>query len=574
LGLAPALSAAEPSAGEVLAAALAALGGEARLAELTSRETTGALEVSGLTGSWRSRARADGRLRLDIDLQVLQLERAFDGASGWERRNDSVTPVEGDALAALTRAALFQPLLSYHQRAVPVALLGREPVAEREAWVLEFQPRLDVRERFYLDTETRLPLREVHSVGATSGADDRTITYGDYRAVAGVMLPFSVVTEVGGRVQALTVAEYRLDAPMPDSLFANPIPMAADVPFEVTLSAIPHQLFKEDDGVWEEGDTESWVFHVLVHEAHGRSVEPLSAVLELRSGGASVSRTELSATALAALRGVRFTGLAEQKEVFDLLHYLSQPKELEIDRMVYRLRLRLPDGSEITKELEIPVQRYRPKSDLIFPLRGNFMVLGGHDFNEPHKGEWSQHYALDIVALGEHFELTRGSGVSSGEGSGRTNEDFVTWGAQVLAPADGVVVFARNDVPDNPRPGTIDLSSLGQLPDPVNAIAGNNVILDHGNGEYSLLGHLIQGSVRVESGQRVTQGQVLGLLGNSGNSDAPHLHYHLMAGPVLFQSDGLPARFGNVVLDLLGEPIAIPSPKRGIPLTAQPVGKE
>ena len=48
------------------------------------------------------------------------------------------------------------------------------------------------------------------------------------------------------------------------------------------------------------------------------------------------------------------------------------------------------------------------------------------------------------------------------------------------------------------------------------------------------------GSVRVHKGDRVTRGQVIGLVGNTGNSVAPHLHFQVMAGPSSFASNGLP----------------------------------
>jgi murein DD-endopeptidase MepM/ murein hydrolase activator NlpD len=115
-----------------------------------------------------------------------------------------------------------------------------------------------------------------------------------------------------------------------------------------------------------------------------------------------------------------------------------------------------------------------------------------------------------------------------------------------LAPADGVVVYARNDVPDQPKPGKADRDLFVGLPEPMWAVGGNCVVLDHGNDEFSYLGHLQKSSVTVEKGAKVKQGQVLGLLGSSGNAQGPHLHYHLMAGGVMYRSDGLPSRFLNV----------------------------
>ena len=61
-----------------------------------------------------------------------------------------------------------------------------------------------------------------------------------------------------------------------------------------------------------------------------------------------------------------------------------------------------------------------------------------------------------------------------------------------------------------------------------------------GNGFFAFYGHLQKGSVTVNRGERVKRGQVLGRLGNSGNSSAPHLHFHIMNGPSVLGSDGLP----------------------------------
>ena len=102
------------------------------------------------------------------------------------------------------------------------------------------------------------------------------------------------------------------------------------------------------------------------------------------------------------------------------------------------------------------------------------------------------------------------------------NEDFYTFGMEIIAPADGKVTFASNDVPDNKKPGKIDSDVFMKMSDPISAFPGNNVIIDHGNGEFSFLAHMKMGSVSVKTGDTVKAGQVIGLLGNSGNSDGPH----------------------------------------------------
>ena len=82
-------------------------------------------------------------------------------------------------------------------------------------------------------------------------------------------------------------------------------------------------------------------------------------------------------------------------------------------------------------------------------------------------------------------------------------------------------------------------------------VAGNHVILDLGNGEYAVLGHFQNGSVRVAAGDHVEPGQVLGLTGNSGNSSEPHIHFHLQDGATVAPGGwtGIPARFDHFLAD-------------------------
>jgi murein DD-endopeptidase MepM/ murein hydrolase activator NlpD len=111
----------------------------------------------------------------------------------------------------------------------------------------------------------------------------------------------------------------------------------------------------------------------------------------------------------------------------------------------------------------------------------------------------------------------------------------------VLAVADARVVSIINDLPENAGANPQE----GRRPT-VETISGNTVILDLGNGAYALYGHLQPGSVLVHPGEAVHTGQVLAKLGNSGNSDAPHLHFQLMDAPSALGAEGLPyaiARF-------------------------------
>ena len=103
-----------------------------------------------------------------------------------------------------------------------------------------------------------------------------------------------------------------------------------------------------------------------------------------------------------------------------------------------------------------------------------------------------------------------------------TNENWVGYGAEVLAVAEGRVVSIRDGLPDSKPFDPDRLNSLtGET------LGGNFVVLDIGNDLFAFYGHLQPGSIVVQEGDEVCRGQTLGRLGNSGNSDAPHLHFQI-----------------------------------------------
>jgi hypothetical protein len=140
---------------------------------------------------------------------------------------------------------------------------------------------------------------------------------------------------------------------------------------------------------------------------------------------------------------------------------------------------------------------------------------------------YAQRFAIDWMRLDDQRRLAHGdpSEVHS----------YAGYGADVLAVADGIVVGTLNTLDDQVPP---------HLPDPktinVQNVDGNHVVQDIGNGFFAFYAHLQKGSVTVQPGERVKRGQVLGKLGNSGNTSAPHLHFHIMDGPSVLGSNGLP----------------------------------
>lgn len=138
----------------------------------------------------------------------------------------------------------------------------------------------------------------------------------------------------------------------------------------------------------------------------------------------------------------------------------------------------------------------------------------------------TEQFAVDWVKLGPNGATFAGDPA--------LNESYFAYKEEVIAATEGRVVSVLDGLPDSVpnQPTPFPLS--------VATIAGNHVVVDIGGGKYALYAHLTPNTVRVAVGERVRRGQVLGLLGNSGNSTQPHLHFHLMSGPEPLGSRGLP----------------------------------
>jgi len=201
--------------------------------------------------------------------------------------------------------------------------------------------------------------------------------------------------------------------------------------------------------------------------------------------------------------------------------------------MPYRLREPAP-----SRRLD-----YVTQASLRLPFDGDWSVgWGGRTVEQNvHALHPQQRFAYDLLVMRDG---------RTHRGDGARVEDYYCWDAPILAPAAGTVVNAVGDLPDQ-KPGEMDKKNL----------PGNHVTIDLGNAEYAVLGHLRQGSVRVDAGDTVRAGEEIGRCGNSGNTSEPHLHFHLQSAPRLEEGEGLPALFVDYVAD--GAPVARGEPIKG-----------
>jgi hypothetical protein len=140
------------------------------------------------------------------------------------------------------------------------------------------------------------------------------------------------------------------------------------------------------------------------------------------------------------------------------------------------------------------------------PLSGEwYVVQGGRaELINGHQVAVAQDYALDVLQEVDGQTYT---------GDPKNSANYYAWGEPVRAPTDGVIATVINTFSDQSI-GSVDLQNP----------AGNQVVLKIGEGTFIAFGHLQSGSIRVSAGQGVRRGEIIGLVGNSGNSDEPHLH--------------------------------------------------
>ncbi len=205
------------------------------------------------------------------------------------------------------------------------------------------------------------------------------------------------------------------------------------------------------------------------------------------------------------IRSMQFVGLRDGAHVY----------RVEFDRSMAEMVISLNPQNQISglfisppKPAAVPILE-RNTSPMSLPFDEEWFVYWGGttEAQNYHVREISQQYAYDLLMVKDG---------ASFEGDPKNNESYYAFGKDILAPCNARVVRVIEGVPDN-VPGITNSRDL----------TGNTLVLQTAIGEYILFAHLKEGSVIVEEGQEVVQGEVMAQCGNSGNSTEPHLHLSL-----------------------------------------------
>jgi murein DD-endopeptidase MepM/ murein hydrolase activator NlpD len=229
--------------------------------------------------------------------------------------------------------------------------------------------------------------------------------------------------------------------------------------------------------------------------------------------------------------------------IFNPFH--SFANNVELKKLRYTFEFQTKDRKTNYKsEITVSPVFYQTKTDLILPVKGRVINYDGHDFYAHHRrfdymfepihalgfNSNFMRYSYDFVPVNEAGEMF--------QGKEENNADFFGFGTNLYAAGNGKIASIVDDKPDN-RSFDESLLITNQL-----VLFGNYIVIDHQNGEYSLYGHIKQGSAKVKLGEIVKQNQIIAQMGASGSSKFPHLHYELQNSADA-KAEGLPSYFRN-----------------------------
>jgi Peptidase family M23 len=231
--------------------------------------------------------------------------------------------------------------------------------------------------------------------------------------------------------------------------------------------------------------------------------------------------------------------LAGSAQALLFLHVILEPGAAVPTKLLHRVTIHAdaapPGMQEMTESGgEVSVDR-RPVVVIGPPLEGEGYISADSCCDAsrhtraalPVNGRvWlAQRYAVDWEQLDAQGHIY--------QGPREKVESYTIFGKPVLAVGDGVVMSVTEGLPEQ-TPGKYPTNIA------LDAADGNSVILDLGGEHYAIYAHMQPGTIKVHKGERVKLGQVIGLVGNTGNSVAPHLHFQMSDRPSSLASNGLP----------------------------------
>lgn len=315
---------------------------------------------------------------------------------------------------------------------------------------------------------------------------------------------------------------------------------------DVTVSVEPQTVFIE-----RSGDRQFLSFDFKIENRGAQPLRISKIELSVFDRAGSLQLRKFLASSGLQHGKDEIASVEKQNSSFVYNPFEDFPQDVELASLRYDFTFVAgEDVPESTVTVTFRPTVFAAKTKLQLPLKGRVLVHDGHDFFAHHRRFNLSHpflkeigvshnftrFASDLCIVNENGDLRRNAG--------KLNEDWYGFGAAVYSPGPGRVVRMRDGVADN-IDGKAAFTIEDFRKDPT-VPGGNFVIIDHLNGEFSLIAHMKQGSLRVREGDMVRAGQQIGQMGVSGDAYLPHVHYELRDSREL-NANGLPAYFHDLV---------------------------
>lgn len=253
---------------------------------------------------------------------------------------------------------------------------------------------------------------------------------------------------------------------------------------------------------------------------------------------------EPAATPLAAFEGEQIDSMVQSK----LRHVNAGTTVVIYMQVALDSRARLPNRlkhrvltADSSVEGAIAGTRSTELKVLGPPMRGT----AWHAYNGP-SNDRDNHHRRGLLVVDGRASISRRyatdwfliEGGKRFKGDARDKHSYHSYGQPVLAVASGTIVMARDGMPDN-VPGPVE-TFRPVVPNTLETVTGNTIVLDLGAGQFASYFHLQPGSLRVKSGDQVQRGDVLARIGVSGDANLPHLHFEVTTSAKPLVGEGVP----------------------------------
>ena len=222
----PSPTPAMPSAEEVFNKYIAAIGGQANIDKIKSRQLKGNIvQANGTTIPYEILQAAPDKFHIVATIEQDTIERGFNGTAGWEKTARGVRDLTAVEVTQLQSAIGLFRQLKLKEQYTSARVRGRDKIGDRPVYVIVGTTADNNQERLFFDAETGLLLRRITYLKTMLALIPQQVDFDDYRDVDGVKMAFTIriaPLEVGNPLSTRTYSEVKLNVPVDESKFAMP----------------------------------------------------------------------------------------------------------------------------------------------------------------------------------------------------------------------------------------------------------------------------------------------------------------------------------------------------------------